>query len=62
MKQESALASLPVIVVTSEANSDLVIEVMRLGAFDHLSLPLSLDELSQAIERGVFARSCVLSN
>lgn len=55
IKQESSLASLPVIVVTSEANSDLVIEVMRLGAFDHLSLPLNLDELDQAIERAIAA-------
>lgn len=55
IKQESSLASLPVIVVTSEANSDLVIEVMRLGAFDHLSLPLNLDELNQAIERAIAA-------
>jgi two-component system NtrC family response regulator len=43
----------PVIVVTTAAKSDDVIETMRLGAFDHLSKPISPQELNSVINRAL---------
>ena len=43
----------PVIVITGAATSDDVIEAMRLGAFDHLSKPVSRDELASVVTRAL---------
>jgi DNA-binding NtrC family response regulator len=53
MKDDERLMSVPVIVVTSTAKSDDVIEAMRLGAFDHLHRTVSLTELDSVIKRGL---------
>lgn len=45
------LCSIPLVVVTAQAKSDEVIEVMKLGAFDHLSAPVSMQELESVINR-----------
>ncbi|MBA3857691.1 MAG: sigma-54-dependent Fis family transcriptional regulator [Cyanobacteria bacterium PR.3.49] len=55
IKEEKSFCSMPVIVVTSTAKSEDVIEAMRLGAFDHLSAPVSADELDLVIEGAIFA-------
>ncbi|PZM86273.1 MAG: sigma-54-dependent Fis family transcriptional regulator [Candidatus Melainabacteria bacterium] len=55
IKEEKSFCSMPVIVVTSTAKSEEVIEAMRLGAFDHLSTPVSADELDMVIERAIVA-------
>lgn len=55
IKAEKSFCTMPVIVVTSTAKSEQVIEAMRLGAFDHLSTPVSADELDLVIERAIFA-------
>jgi len=52
-KDADRLSSTPVIVVTAAAKSDDVIEGMRLGAFDHLSKPISVQELSSVINRAL---------
>jgi DNA-binding NtrC family response regulator len=53
MKDDERLMSVPVIVVTSTAKSEDVIEAMRLGAFDHLHRTVSLSELDSVIKRGL---------
>ncbi len=53
IKAEPGKALIPVVVTTSNAKSNEIIEAMRLGAFDHLSKPLDVKELKSVIERAV---------
>ncbi len=55
LKGESTLQGLPVVVVTSAADSEEVIEAMKLGAFDHLSNSVSLQDLESVISRALSA-------
>jgi len=50
----------PVVVISSEVNSDHVIEAMRLGAFDHLYKFSDLDEVVSVIARAVARPKTVL--
>jgi DNA-binding NtrC family response regulator len=52
-KSADRMLQTPVIVVTTAAKSDDVIETMRLGAFDHLSKPISQQELNSVINRAL---------
>lgn len=47
------LKCMPVVVISSEVNSDHVIEAMRLGAFDHLYKSSDVDEVLSVIARAV---------
>lgn len=47
------LKCMPVVVISSEVNSDHVIEAMRLGAFDHLYKSSDVDEVLAVIARAV---------
>jgi len=53
LKEARDLASIPFVVVTAQAKSDEVIEVMKLGAFDHLSAPVSMQELDSVVNRAI---------
>ncbi len=53
IKNDPALSLVPVIVISAETNSDETIEVMRLGAFDHLSMPVNFNELKALIDRAI---------
>ena len=53
LKNEKCFSSTPVVVVTAVAKSDEVIEAMRLGAFDHLSKPVSMQELEAVVTRAL---------
>jgi len=53
IKNEKRFSGTPVIVVTAVASSEEVIEAMRLGAFDHLSKPISIQELESVISRAL---------
>ena len=53
----SALADLPVIVVTAFGGSSAAIEAMRRGAYDYLSKPFDLDELLLTLKRALKQRA-----
>ncbi len=55
LKGESCLHDVPIVVVTAAANSDEVIEAMKLGAFDHLSNSVSIQDLDSVISRALSA-------
>lgn len=55
LKGEASFHGLPIVVVTSSVNSDEVIEAMKLGAFDHLSYSVSLQDLNAVISRALSA-------
>ncbi|MFK5088407.1 response regulator, partial [Klebsiella pneumoniae] len=46
-------ALVPIVVLTKNADSETIIEVMKLGAFDHLSKPVESEELDSLIRRAV---------
>lgn len=43
----------PIIVVTKDASAGAIIEIMKLGVFDHLSAPIEIDELESVINRAI---------
>ena len=45
--------ALPVVVLTAHADTDNTIEAMKLGAFDHLTKPISRDQVHEVLERGL---------
>lgn len=53
----SALADLPVIVVTAFGGSAAAIEAMRRGAYDYLSKPFDLDEVLLTLKRALRQRA-----
>ncbi|WP_145351759.1 sigma-54-dependent transcriptional regulator [Roseimaritima multifibrata] len=48
--------NLPVIFMTSEANSQTAIEAMQLGAFDYLGKPLAIEALRELVQRAIQQR------
>ncbi|WP_175870575.1 sigma-54 dependent transcriptional regulator [Burkholderia sp. BCC0397] len=55
LRDDSALAAIPVVMLTAHATSDNTIEAMRLGAFDHLTKPIGRRDIAQLLERIVSA-------
>jgi len=53
LSKSTHAAATPVIVATTRATADEVIETMRLGAVDHLSKPISQDELGSVLSRAL---------
>lgn len=53
---------LPVILLTGHGDVAMAVEAMRAGAWDFLSKPVGLEELSAALRRAAQARSLVLEN
>ncbi len=47
----------PVIFITSDGTSDVVIQAMRLGAFDYLKKPLHIEQLRQMVASALKAAS-----
>jgi two-component system, NtrC family, response regulator AtoC len=56
----SALADLPVIVVTAFGGSSFAIEAMRRGAYDYLTKPFDLDEVLLTLKRALRQRDLAL--
>jgi two-component system response regulator AtoC len=56
----SALAELPVIVVTAFGGSAAAIEAMRRGAYDYLSKPFDLDEVLLTLKRALRQRALAI--
>ncbi|WJN79524.1 sigma-54-dependent transcriptional regulator [Burkholderia anthina] len=55
LRDDPALAAMPVVMLTAHATSDNTIEAMRLGAFDHLTKPIGRRDIAQLLERIVSA-------
>ncbi|EML1598457.1 sigma-54-dependent Fis family transcriptional regulator [Burkholderia cenocepacia] len=55
LRDDPALAAIPVVMLTAHATSDNTIEAMRLGAFDHLTKPIGRRDIAQLLERIVSA-------
>ncbi|AZQ53646.1 sigma-54-dependent transcriptional regulator [Burkholderia cenocepacia] len=55
LRDDPALAAIPVVMLTAHATSDNTIEAMRLGAFDHLTKPIGRRDVAQLLERIVSA-------
>ncbi len=53
IKDSRQLCSIPLVVVTAQARSDEVIEVMKVGAFDHLNSSISMQELESVVNRAI---------
>ena len=53
MRQDRRLASVPVIVITAFGSSHAAIEALRLGAYDFVSKPFDLDEISLTANRAL---------
>jgi len=51
-----------VILVTGAPDMDAALEAMRLGAYDHLSKPLNLSELSMTVDRAIEKKRLVEEN
>lgn len=50
---EENLLQMPVVVVSAFGDSEKTIDAMRLGAFDHITKPLDIDEILNALKRAV---------
>ncbi|KVM56860.1 AAA family ATPase [Burkholderia ubonensis] len=55
LRDDPALAAIPVVMLTAHATSDNTIDAMRLGAFDHLTKPIGRRDIAQLLERVVSA-------
>ncbi len=55
LREDPALAAIPVVMLTAHATSDNTIDAMRLGAFDHLTKPIGRRDVAQLLERIVTA-------
>jgi DNA-binding NtrC family response regulator len=53
IRTTDVLSTIPLVVITKRATTDDVIEVMKLGAFEHLHAPVSLQELESVVNRAV---------
>jgi two-component system response regulator AtoC len=53
LRDDPHLALIPVIVITAFGSSDSAIEAVRLGAYDFVSKPFDLDEISLTAERAL---------
>jgi DNA-binding NtrC family response regulator len=57
LRDDPALAAIPVVMLTAHATSDNTIDAMRLGAFDHLTKPVGRDDIARLLERIVSAHA-----
>lgn len=55
-------SDIPVIVLTGHGNVSLAVEAMRLGAYDFLEKPFSVDILLETVHRAVEKRTLTLEN
>jgi len=53
LRTQSGCRELPVVVLTAHADTDNTIEAMKLGAFDHLTKPISRDQIREVLARGL---------
>ncbi|HEY9680250.1 MAG TPA: sigma-54 dependent transcriptional regulator [Oculatellaceae cyanobacterium] len=53
VKNVDTLNSIPFVVLTAATKTDDVFEVMKLGAFDHLHAPVSLQDLESVVRRAI---------
>ena len=53
MREEPRLASIPAIVITAFGSSHTTIEALRLGAYDFVTKPFDLDEISLTAKRAL---------
>lgn len=53
MRREARLSSVPVIVITAFGSSDSAIEAVRLGAYDFVTKPFDLQDISLTAERAL---------
>lgn len=53
MHEERRLASVPAIVITAFGSSHTTIEAVRLGAYDFVTKPFDLDEISLTVKRAL---------
>lgn len=53
IQQTPRLSHRPVIVISSDTQTNLSIEIMKSGAFEHLRLPLNLSDLEAAVKRAL---------
>lgn len=53
MREERRLASIPAIVITAFSSSHTTIEAVRLGAYDFVTKPFDLDEISLTAKRAL---------
>lgn len=51
--REENLTKIPVIIISAFGESEQTIEAMRLGAFDYITKPLDIDEITQTVKRAV---------
>ncbi|WP_175906483.1 sigma-54-dependent transcriptional regulator [Burkholderia seminalis] len=57
LRDDPALAAIPVVMLTAHATSDNTIDAMRLGAFDHLTKPIGRRDIAQLLTRIVSANT-----
>ncbi|KWB14655.1 AAA family ATPase [Burkholderia cepacia] len=57
LRDDPALAAIPVVMLTAHATSDNTIDAMRLGAFDHLTKPIGRRDIAQLLARVVSANA-----
>jgi len=55
-------ASLPVILLTAHGSERLAVQAMKAGAYDYVTKPFDIDEMSVAIERALEARALRVQN
>jgi DNA-binding NtrC family response regulator len=55
-KIRSLSPSTPIIFITSDGSSEVIIKAMRLGAFDYLKKPLQIDQLRRMVSSAASAR------
>jgi len=51
IKNDKKTASIPVIIVSHDASSELIEKCMNLGSYDFLTKPIKIDELYRVLER-----------
>jgi len=51
-----------ILLITAYASTETAVDAMRLGAFDYLTKPVSMDELHEAVERALNAEHVSRSN
>ena len=56
LKAREGTSGIPVVVVSSRGESEVLIESQRAGAVDHVIKPFDLDELRRVIQRQLTAR------
>jgi two-component system NtrC family response regulator len=53
LRTQSGCRELPVVVLTAHADTENTIEAMKLGAFDHLTKPITRDQIREVLARGL---------